>query len=76
VVCQGLGRILVALRQMETDGKEYNIMLQDGTVAVSLSKVADCADESKKSLAPRGAFFRLDVGESTPEPDENMKLLS
>jgi hypothetical protein len=27
-----LGGILVALRQVETDGKEYNIMLQDGTV--------------------------------------------
>ena len=26
------GGILVALRQVETDGKEYNIMLQDGTV--------------------------------------------
>ncbi|KPA90992.1 MULTISPECIES: DUF3108 domain-containing protein [Pseudomonas] len=26
------GYILVALRQVETDGKEYNIMLQDGTV--------------------------------------------
>ncbi|SEN39625.1 Protein of unknown function [Pseudomonas sp. ok272] len=26
------GHVLVALRQVETDGKEYNIMLQDGTV--------------------------------------------
>jgi len=26
------GYVLVALRQVETDGKEYNIMLQDGTV--------------------------------------------
>lgn len=26
------GGLLVALRQVETDGKEYNIMLQDGTV--------------------------------------------
>ncbi|MDY7067965.1 hypothetical protein PsexTeo8_44610 [Pseudomonas extremaustralis] len=29
---KGWGGILVALRQVETDGKEYNIMLKDGTV--------------------------------------------
>ena len=32
IVALGMTLILVALRQVETDGKEYNIMLLDGTV--------------------------------------------